>query len=164
MININLKVLEENAPFQKNVLYKIEKTGKVLFTEEHSECKELVTLEYCLDDWQYGIFAHEYRSPNVSRQGCKTADILACAIDEENKQIDTTIADVKSNISAFSDDLLKDNAMLTAIKEVRDFIEQIHAEILHKNSFILYYKDAGYIEYERLGIVTKSFEQKNFWL
>lgn len=162
MIDINLKVLEENAPFQKNVLYRIEKARTVQFIEKHGERKELVNLEYGLCDGQYGIFSHEYRSPSVSKQRCKTADILACVIDEVDKRIYTTIADVKSNISAFSDDLLKDNAMLTAIKEVRDFIEQLHAEILHKNSFLLYYKDSGYIEYERLGIVTKNFEHEKF--
>lgn len=69
------------------------------------------------------------------KQGCKTADILACAVDENEKKIATFIFDVKSNISAFSDDLLKDQALLTVIKEVRDFVEQIHAEMLHKNGF-----------------------------
>lgn len=59
-----------------------------------------------------------------------------------SKEMDTLIFDVKSNISAFSDDLLKDNAMLTAIKEIRDFAEQIHAEILHKNSLMTYKNEA----------------------
>lgn len=122
---------------------------------------ELVNLIYELAFGQYGIFAHEYRSPVAEKQGCKTADILACRIDEAQKKVDTLIFDVKSNISAFSDDLLKDNAMLTAIKEIRDFVEQIHAEILHKNSFILYYKDDGFVEHEIIGIVTKNLKEKN---
>lgn len=79
-----------------------------------------------------------------------------------SKEMDTLIFDMKSNISAFSDDLLKDNAMLTAIKEIRDFAEQIHAEILHKNSFVLYYNDDGFVEYEWIGIITKNFEKETF--
>ncbi len=51
---------------------------------------------------------------------------------------------------------------MTAIKEIRDFIEQIHAEILHKNTFMLYYIDDGFKEYERIGIVTKHFENEKF--
>lgn len=57
--------------------------------------------------------------------------------DDSNKKIQSFIFDVKSDISAFSDDLRKENAMLTAIKEVRDFIEQIQMERLHKNSFFV---------------------------
>ena len=52
--------------------------------------------------------------------------------------------------------------MLTAIKEVRDFIEQIQMERLHKNSFLLYYENEGYVEEENFGIVTKSFEAEKF--
>lgn len=52
--------------------------------------------------------------------------------------------------------------MITAIKEVRDFIKQLHAEILHKESFLLYYKDDGYKENMKLGIVTSSFEPEKF--
>lgn len=87
---------------------------------------------------------------------------MACVIDEAERSIYTTICDVKSNISAFSDNLLKDQAMLTVIKDVRDFIEQIHAEILHKNTFMLYYIDDGFKEYERIGIITEHFEDEKF--
>ncbi len=119
-------------------------------------------MEYELADDQYGIFAYEYRRPDTIKDGNKTADILACIVDESEKTIYTTVCDVKSNISAFSDDLLKDEALMTAIKEIRDFIEQIHAEILHKNTFMLYYIDDGFKEYERIGIVTKHFENEKF--
>lgn len=162
MICVNLKTPKENTPYAKNVLYKIEGTRTVSFEERHEDSSEQVDLEYCLEGQQYGIFASEYRSPNVLKQGCKTADVLTCVVDESAKVIDSLIFDVKSNISAFSDDLSKGNAMLTAIKEVRDFVEQIHDEILHKNSFMLYYKDEGYIERERIGIVTKNFESEKF--
>lgn len=164
MIKPHFKDFNENEAYQKNVLYKVNESITIPFKEIHdgNGSYELVNLIYDLALGQYGIFAHEYRSPVVEKQGCKTADILACRIDEAQKRIDTLIFDVKSNISAFSDDLLKDNAMLTAIKEIRDFAEQIHAEILHKNGFILYYKDDGFVEHEVIGIVTKKFEREKF--
>lgn len=162
MINVNLRTLKNHEIPQKNFLYRIPQSDVVLFQEIHEKDRETVYVNYDLKEYQYGIYASEYRSPIVSKQGCKTADVLACVVDEAEKKIYTLIFDVKSNISAFSDDLLKGNAMLTAIKEVRDFNEQIHDELLHKNSFMLYYKDAGYIEYERLGIATKNFESEKF--
>lgn len=162
MININFRMMGADCSFQKNVLYKISQSREVRFVEKHEKSSETVVLEYCLVNAQFGIFAHEYRSPSTVKEGCKSADILACVVDMKEKSITSTIIDVKSNISAFSDDLLKDNAMLTAIKEIRDFVEQIHAEILHKNSFMLYYKDDGYEEHERIGIVTKRFEREKF--
>lgn len=164
MIKLNLKEIDEKKSYQKNVLYKIKNTATIHFEEEHrdNENCERVDLVYDLYSGQYGIFAHEYRNPITSKQGCKTTDILACAIDENEKKVATFIFDVKSNISAFSDDLLKDNALLTVIKEVRDFTEQIHLEILHKNSFMLYYRDDGFTEYETVGLITKNFEKDKF--
>lgn len=164
MINLNLKELDDKKPYQKNVLYKINKATVIPFKETHKDndrCEQ-VNLIFNLNIQQYGIFAYEYRNPVALKQGCKTADILACVVDESEKRINTYVFDVKSNISAFSDNLLRDNALLTVVKEVRDFIEQIHAELLHKNGFILYYKDDGFLEYEMIGIVTKNFKKEKF--
>ena len=155
--------IKPDKKYCKNKLYKIDEPFRLPVSEEHEdEKKETVVLEYNLTEHQYGIFAHEYRSPLIDKRGCKTTDILACAVDEEMKRIDSTILDIKSNISAFSDDLLKEGAMITVIKEVRDFIEQIHQEILHKNSFMIYYIDDGYEEIEHIGIATKRFEPEKF--
>lgn len=164
MIKINYEALAENAPYQKNKLYKINESEIIQFKEEQKDkdCSDLVKLKYSLKEQQYGVFAHEYRNPNTAKRGGKSADILACIIDDKNKKIYTTILDVKHNISAFSDNLLNDGAMLTAIKDIRDFIEQIHAEILHKNSFLLFYKDEDYIETERIGIATTNFDSDKF--
>ena len=146
----------------KNKFYKIEKSCKLSVIEDHeSDGKETVILEYDLREGQYGIAGYEYRSRVVSKENCKTADILACVVDDQYRLVRSTILDIKSNISAFSDDLMKDGAMITAIKEVRDFIEQIHAEILHKKSFIHYIAE-GYKETEQIGIATKSFEPEKF--
>lgn len=93
----------------------------VCFAERHADKSEKVRIEYSLENGQYGIFAQEFRNPIAGKQDRKTADALACIIDEECKKNLTVIFDVKSNISAFSDDLLKDGAMLTVIKQVRDF-------------------------------------------
>lgn len=146
-----------------DILYKIEESRIVPFEEIHdSGTKEVINLDYFLKEQQYGIFAYEYRSPVILKEGSKTTDILVCIVDDKNKKIYTTIFDVKSNISAFSDDLTRNNAVITAIKEVRDFIEQIRGELLHKNSFVIYYKDEGYTEQEIVGIATKNFEQEKF--
>lgn len=163
MVKINLKPLKAGKKYEKNVLYKIEESRIVPFEEMHDNGnKEVINLDYVLKEQQYGIFAHEYRSPVISKEGAKTTDILVCIVDDKNKKIYTTIFDVKSNISAFSDDLTKNDAVITAIKEVRDFREQIRGELLHKNSFMIYYNDEGYIEQENVGIATKSFEQEKF--
>ena len=134
----------------------------VSFEEKHEKTKEIAKVDFELKEGQYGIYANEYRRPGISKEGCKTTDVLACVVDEKKKEINSLILDVKSNISAFSDDLSKATAMITAIKEVRDFIEQIHAEILHKDSFLVYYKDDDYVETENVGIVTKNFEPEKF--
>lgn len=164
MLKLNLKEYDKKKSYQKNVLYKISKDTVIPVEERHgdNDSCERVDLVYSLHLGQYGIFAYEYRNPVTLKEGCKAADILACAVDENEKKIVTFIFDVKSNISAFSDNLLKDNALLTVIKEVRDFAGQIHAEILHKNSFLIYYKDDCFSEDENIGIVTKRFEERKF--
>lgn len=146
----------------KSILYKVNGNCTLQFVEEQNVGKDIVNLEYRLEDEQYGIYANEYRRPETLKDGGKVADILACVVDEGKKEIYSYIFDVKRNISAFSDDLSKESAMITAIKEVRDFIKQLHAEMLHKESFLLYYKDDGYRENMKFGIVTSSFEPKKF--
>ena len=87
MINLNFK--DSAEPCQKNILYKIHRSTIVHFKEMHgdNESYELVKRIYDLYPGQYGIFAHEYRSPVTLKQGCKSADILACQVDEGNKRI-----------------------------------------------------------------------------
>ena len=162
MIKINIVPYNSQKKIEKSKLYKVSGNCTVQFIEEQKFGKDIVNLEYHLEDEQYGIYANEYRRPDTLKDGGKVADILACVVDERKKEIDTYIFDVKRNISAFSDDLLKESAMITAIKEVRDFIKQLHAEMLHKESFLLYYKDDGYKENMKLGIVTSSFEPEKF--
>lgn len=164
MIEWNLKVLGAYATFQKNVLYKINDSQIVKVCEWHKDNEniEVVNLIYNIKENQYAIFGHEYRHSNVSQRGCKTADVLTCLIDDEKKTIYSLILDIKRNISAFSDDLLKDNAMLTAIKDVRDFVEQLQQANLHKESFLVYHKNAEYRESIQFGITTQSFEEKKF--
>lgn len=162
MINLSLRPYNPSKAIDKNNLYRVNETTIIKFIEQHQETKEIVNMEIVLKEEQYGIYANEYRRPGTEKEGCKTTDVLACIIDKKNKKIKSIVFDVKNNISAFSDDLLKEEAMITAIKEVHDFIEQIHAELLHKESFLIYYKDAGYMEHENVGIVTKSFEPEKF--
>lgn len=161
---ISLKPLTANEQYKKNILYKLVGIDTVRFVEKHEDTggREVVVLNYCLKEQQYGIFANEYRGSAARKGSYKMADVLACIVDEANREIYTTIFDVKRNISAFSDNLLKDNVMLTAIKEVRDFIRQIHDEMLHKNSFMIYYLDKKYKEYEEFGLVTGNFEGPKF--
>ena len=162
MIKLNFRVYNPQKDVEKSKLYKIVSNGNVQFIEEQENGKDIVNMEYCLENEQYGIFAKEYRRPDTLKDGGKVADVLACIIDEEKKRIYSLIFDVKRDISAFSDDLTKPDAMIVAIKEVRDFIKQIRAEILHKESFLLYYKDEGYVEKAEVGIVTSSFEPEKF--
>ncbi|MBQ6889091.1 MAG: hypothetical protein IJN54_16445 [Lachnospiraceae bacterium] len=162
MINLVFREFTPLKSVEKNILYKVDKDVIVKFIEQHEVTKEIVNVYFGLKDGQYGIYANEYRRPGTQKEGCKTTDVLSCVVDEQKKEIKSLIFDVKSNISAFSDDLSKTEAMITAIKEVRDFIEQIRAELLHKDSFLLYYKADGYVEEERVGIVTKSFESEKF--
>lgn len=134
----------------------------VPFEEIHANGEEVVNLNYQLQESQYGIYANEYKNPCINKQGCKKADVLACVVDDKRKEIKSLVFDVKSNISSFSDDLTKESAALTAIKEIRDFIEQIHAALLHKKSFMLYYLDDSFREQEEVAIATKNFECEKF--
>lgn len=96
------------------------------------------------------------------KEQMKKADILACVVDDKNKRIHSFIMDVKSNISAFSDDLYKNDALITVIKEIRDFINQLADEKVSKDGIFYLYKSEGYNEEETFGIVTKSFEKNKF--
>ena len=153
--------IEENQ-IPKNQVYKVSEPMSIPFVEDHATHKEQVELDYQLKDGQYGLYANEFRGQYTSKDGCKKADVLACVVDEKEKTVYTLIFDVKSNISAFSDDLKKDEAVITAVKEVRDFIEQIHDSMLHKDSFMIYLKDEGYKETVETAIVTKNFEKEKF--
>lgn len=161
MINVNFADIKSDD-CSKNVLYKIKESMDITFSEEHLNSKEILKLKFCLEDCQFGIYAKEYKRPGMEKTGCKAADVLACVVDSSKKRINTLVLDVKSNISSFSDDLTKDSAVLTAVKSVRDFVEQLHAELLHKESFMLYYKDDGYVENENIGIATKNFDESKF--
>ena len=162
MIDIDFRMYNPAKSIEKNILYKISDSCDIQFVEQHEQGSETVDIKYDLQEEQYGIYANEYRRPGTKKEGCKTADVLSCIIDKNKKEIKSLIFDVKSNISAFSDDLTKSVAVLTAIKSVRDFIEQIRAEILHKDSFLLYFKADNYSEQEEIGIVTKNFEAEKF--
>ncbi len=93
MVKLNTKPLKPDTRIQKNVLYQINENRVVSVREEHKDCADIetVNLRYVLGDGQYAVFANEFRSPNVSKQGCKSADVLTCLIDDENKQIYTLI-------------------------------------------------------------------------
>lgn len=132
-MNVALSDYKEGK-LQKSTLYKIPESMTVPFEEIHANGKEVVNLNYQLQESQYGIYANEYKNPCINKQGCKKADVLACVVDDKRKEIKSLVFDVKSNISSFSDDLTKESAALTAIKEIRDFIEQIHAALLHKKA------------------------------
>lgn len=146
----------------KNVLYRIDSSQKIYFTELHDDSEDVLGIYYNICDGQYGIYANEYRRPQVDRNGCKAADVLACVVDEAGKKVRTLILDVKSNISSFSCDLKKENAVVTAIKRARDFVQQLHDEMLHKDSFMIYLKDEGYTEEQNFGIATRCFESKKY--
>lgn len=154
----------KSEKIEKNNLYKVSDSKVVTFEENHTGLgtKEVVNIRYKLDKNQYGFYATEYR-PACIQKGCKTTDILAGIVDDDKKAVYTLICDVKSNISAFSDDLSKGDALLTVIKEVRDFIEQIKAGMLHKKSFMIYYEADGYTEVCETAIATKNFENQKFF-
>lgn len=164
MFKLNTTPLKAGAQIQKNVLYKINENMILSVQEEHNNNinKEIVNLEYILKDGQYAVFGKEYRAQSVLKDNCKSADVLTCVIDNNNKKIYSLILDIKKDISAFSDDLLKDNALLVAISEVRDFIEQLNHATLHKESFLSYCKYDGYTETAETGIATTNFENKKF--
>ena len=162
MIRLHYKSLPVNDAYEKNKLYKIFKSRDIQFVENQDGYRDAVNLEYILENEQYGFFAYEYKSPVTKSKSVKAADVLACAIDKQNKKIYTTIFDVKHNISAFSSDLFKADALITAINNVLDFVEQIHVEILHKNSFMIFFLDDGYEEEEHIGIATLKFDSDKF--
>lgn len=58
--------------------------------------------------------------------------------------------------------MFRDAAIITAIKEVRDFVKQLHDENLQKNSLLVIYRDENYEETLEFGIATRSFEPEKF--
>lgn len=162
MLNLNYRKLKTNEEVEKNVLYRIEENRIIPICEKHKEDRDVVNLEYSLREGQYAFLGKEYRNPIVSKDECKMADIMTFVVDENKKTIYSFVLDIKKDISAFSDDLLKNDAMITAISEVRDFIKQLHDENLQKNSLLVIYQDEEYEEHLDFGIATRSFEPKKF--
>ena len=164
MADLNTRPFKQGEQIRKNVLYRIDENTMIPVREEHGDSSnvEIVNLAYVLEEGQYAVFANEFRSSNFSKKGCKSTDILTCLIDDKNKEIYSLILDIKKNISAFSDDLLKDGALLSAIHEVVDFIEQLHDTVLQKDALMVFHKDSGYAENTQVGIATRRFEQENF--
>lgn len=83
---------------------------------------------------------------------------MACLVDEEKKQVTSLIMDLKKNIMNYDDNLLVNDSLNKALNGVSDFVCQLKDEKLHKDSFMLYYKDEGYSETESFGIATRKFE------
>ena len=160
MDNETIYRFRSSSECQKNKLYRLETSNTVTFTESHKtgDTEERVQLIYKLENGQYGVYAYEYRSPG-NKDVLKAADIFACVVDDSNRTIRIWILDVKRNISAF--DEYDESGVMTAIKEVRHFVEQINNSVLHKNAFLLNYCSA-YSETERVGIVTTKFESGKF--
>ncbi|MDY3888642.1 MAG: hypothetical protein SOZ17_05500 [Agathobacter sp.] len=148
--------------YDKNWLYRIEDNTPFEVRETHpdaiKEGDDVVRLSFDLQENQYGIFAYEYRRPGVKKEGSKATDILACLVDEEKKQVTSLIMDLKKNIMNYDDDLLVNDSLNKALNGVSDFVCQLKDEKLHKDSFMLYYKDEGYSETESFGIATRKFE------
>ena len=71
---------------KKTIYNKIENSIVIPFVEEHSEKREIVHLQFELEEEQYGIYAYEYRGACTVKEGCKKADILACMVDEQKKE------------------------------------------------------------------------------
>ena len=76
MIKVHTRMYDETKPVDKNVLYNINKSTRVVFKEQHEKSQEVVNIDYCLEEHQYAIYANEYRRPEIDKNGCKTADIL----------------------------------------------------------------------------------------
>ena len=162
MLHLNYRELKPNAEVEKNVLYKIEDQRVIPIYEKHKEDSDIVKLEYSFEENQYAFLGKEYRNPAVSKDDCKMADIMTFLVDENKKKIFSFVLDIKKDISAFSDNLLKNDAMITALKEVRDFVKQLHDENLQKNSLLIIYHDENYEETLDFGIATRSFEPEKF--
>lgn len=57
MIRPSFKKYTGQEAFLRNVLYQIEASDEVCFTERHADKSEKVKIEYYLEKGQYGIFA-----------------------------------------------------------------------------------------------------------
>lgn len=162
MLHLNYRELKPNLEVEKNVLYKIKDTIVIPIYEKHKEDSDIVNLEYSFEGNQYAFLGKEYRNPAISKDDCKMADIMTFLVDENTKKIYSFILDIKKDISAFSDNLLKNDAIITALKEVRDFVKQLHDENIQKNSLLVIYCDENYEETLDLGLATRSFEPEKF--
>lgn len=162
MLRLQGVKLKQNVDVQKNVLYQITEDRAISIYELHTEDTDVVTLDYMFENGQYAYLGQEYRNPSVSKVGCKMADIMTFVVDEERKSIHSLVLDMKKDISAFSDDLLKEGAILVALNEVRDFIKQLHDENVQKNMLLYVYRDEEFVEKLEFGIATRSFEAEKF--
>lgn len=162
---LNLREKKPEAAWAKNVLYKISDSMEVVFEEwqEDTQTKDIVNLNYNLQEKQYGIYAHEFRNPLSNKNANnKAADILACVVDDDKKKVETWILDAKHNISSFDDDVTKNDEVLKALKDVKKFLDQIEMEYVHKESFMPLYRKEGYVEQMNVGIATSKFDSHKF--
>lgn len=70
MLDIQFKNIDVDN-IQKNNLYKVTESIKVVFVEEHECSRESVVINFILESQQFGIYATEYRAPQIQK-GAKT--------------------------------------------------------------------------------------------
>lgn len=151
-MNFNIKEID-NDKIIRNCLYKVPKDYIVKCPEKHDDSgDDMVYLKFKSDN---GIYGCEYRPQIIAKNGCKQADILAIAVDEENRKTNSYVMDIKRNITGFniSDDI--DGIRKVAIKRIRDFIQQLEDSKKHKDSVIVYFDE--YDNRENYGIITREF-------
>ena len=145
MKKLNGAKIKDKNNLNTNTLYSVSQSMTLQLEEVHKEdiSKDIVYVEFQLEEKEYGVYGHEYRPLFLTEKSCKKLDLLGIVVSDKQKQITSYLFDVKKKVGGED--------------EIGDFIEQLEDGYLHKQAMMQYFSD--YIEIEHIGVITRKFDE-----
>lgn len=133
--------IKDNTALLPGRLYRIDISRTIVFEEK--DTNDIVNINYCLSEDQYGIYGNEYKPPFVEDNAGKKADILALVIHEDTKRFSSWIVDVKKTIGG--EDV------------IFHLIGQLMESVKHKRAIAAYLED--FVEEQHIGYITRDLQR-----
>lgn len=133
--------IKENKELLSGRLYRVDTSRTIIFEEKSTN--DVVNIDFCINDNQYGIYGNEYKPSFVDDSGGKKADILVLVIDENEKRFSSWVVDVKKTIGG--EDV------------ICHLIEQLTESVKHKRAITTYLEE--FEEEQHIGYITRSLQR-----
>lgn len=136
--------LKRDRDPQKSSLYEFDESRVIIFREK--DTRDVVEVEYSLEESDKGFYAKEYRPHTVSRQDANVIDITAFIINEEKNTCRWRLYDVKQDVGG------KD--------VIRHLCQQWKASYRYLHHSIFAYLDEDIVVDGNVGVITHHFDDE----